>query len=434
MSGWDSPTGNWDSGPEPEGSGSDDQGYQPGQPTGGHRAIRGGEGILRTGPKRPARLRPGAKLRSVPRATTSSPATVSPLRPAGYGQQPGYGQEPGYGQDSGYGQRSRLRSGSGYGSSPVTASSPVTVRTRLRPAAWLRPGSGYGQQPGYGQDPVTASSPVTVSSPPTASSRSTARSLVTVSSPVTARPAYSQQPGLQPAAWVRPAAWCRSAGPTGAAPCGGLPVPRRAISSGPQSAVGSGPQSSRAIPATTRTRPAGPPRSRLGRTRARRPGLALTTSRDSAAAGPAASRRSARRGTAMGYGQQPAPGRAGLRPDSFSRPGYDHPAAQPGYGQQATTSRLRPAGLRAAGLPPARIRHRPVRRLRRARSADRVRATQGYQAEAYSQQGFERPGYSPNGRRVPAATDRGVSDQAETYRPGQAYSPQGYGPERAERP
>jgi hypothetical protein len=48
MSGWDAPTGSWDSGEEPEGSRSDDQGYQQTQPTGGYRAARG-DGVLRAG-------------------------------------------------------------------------------------------------------------------------------------------------------------------------------------------------------------------------------------------------------------------------------------------------------------------------------------------------------------------------------------------------
>jgi hypothetical protein len=48
MSGWDAPTGNWDSGDEPEAPGSDDQGYQQTQSTGAHRATRG-ESILRAG-------------------------------------------------------------------------------------------------------------------------------------------------------------------------------------------------------------------------------------------------------------------------------------------------------------------------------------------------------------------------------------------------
>src|SRR5260370_40370590 len=50
MSGWDAATGSWDSRQEPdEAGGPDDQGYQPGEPTGGHRNVRGGDGRLRAG-------------------------------------------------------------------------------------------------------------------------------------------------------------------------------------------------------------------------------------------------------------------------------------------------------------------------------------------------------------------------------------------------
>ena len=50
MSSWDAPTGSWDRRPDPDGSGeSDDQDFQPGQSTGGYRATRSGEGVLRAG-------------------------------------------------------------------------------------------------------------------------------------------------------------------------------------------------------------------------------------------------------------------------------------------------------------------------------------------------------------------------------------------------
>src|SRR5260370_18247333 len=99
MSGWASPTGSWDSGPEPEGSGSDDQGYQQSQPTGGHRTIRGNEGILRTGRR---------GLPGYDQAQNYDPS--SGYDPgSGYGQQPGYGQEAGYGQQPGYAQHSSHR-------------------------------------------------------------------------------------------------------------------------------------------------------------------------------------------------------------------------------------------------------------------------------------------------------------------------------------
>ena len=50
MSGWDAPTGSWDSPQEPDESGGpDEQGYQQGEPTGGYHTVRGGEGMLRAG-------------------------------------------------------------------------------------------------------------------------------------------------------------------------------------------------------------------------------------------------------------------------------------------------------------------------------------------------------------------------------------------------
>ncbi len=102
MSGWDAPTGSWDSGAEPEGSGSDDPGYQQSQqsqPTGGYHAAPGGEAILRAG-------RRGL---------------------------PGYDQAQGYDQSAGYDQAA------GYGSGPSRAEQQYTDQ-------------GYGQQPGAVRD------------------------------------------------------------------------------------------------------------------------------------------------------------------------------------------------------------------------------------------------------------------------------------------
>ena len=98
MSGWDSPTGSWDSGPEPEGSGSDDQGYQQSQPTGGHRTIRGHEGTLRAG------------RRGLPGYDQAQDYDES----AGHDQAQNYDQSSGYDQGSGYGQRPSYGQGSGY--------------------------------------------------------------------------------------------------------------------------------------------------------------------------------------------------------------------------------------------------------------------------------------------------------------------------------
>src|SRR5579859_4273425 len=99
MSGWDSPTGSWDSAPEPEGSGSDNQGYQQSQPTAGHRTIRGDEGVLRAGRR---------SLPGYDQAQNYDPSS-------GYGQGPGHDQRPGYGQQSGHGQDSSYGQPSGYG-------------------------------------------------------------------------------------------------------------------------------------------------------------------------------------------------------------------------------------------------------------------------------------------------------------------------------
>src|SRR6202044_2349405 len=102
MSGWDSPTGSWDPGPQPEGSGSYDQGYQQSQPTGGHRTIRGNEGVLRAG----RRALPGYD-----QAQSYDQSSGYDQRP-GYDQGPGYDQRPGYDQEPGYDQRP------GYGQEP----------------------------------------------------------------------------------------------------------------------------------------------------------------------------------------------------------------------------------------------------------------------------------------------------------------------------
>ncbi|HLK73481.1 MAG TPA: hypothetical protein VKU77_07545 [Streptosporangiaceae bacterium] len=161
MSGWDSPAGSWNSGSEPEGSGSDDQGYQQSQATGGHRTIRTGR-------------------RGLPGYDQAQNYEQS----SGYDQGAGYAQQPGYGQDSGYGQDR------GYGQQP-----------------------GYAQQPGYEQG--TAPAPVM-------------RYGQGAADETIYRTDSRNQLGSGPQATPAPQA--------------GLPVPRRAISSGPQSPVSSGPQ------------------------------------------------------------------------------------------------------------------------------------------------------------------------------------------------
>jgi hypothetical protein len=93
MSSWDAPTGSWDSRQEPDESGGpDEQGYQQGEPTGGYRTVRGGEGRLRAG----RRGLPGYE-----QAQGYDQATVEYHQDSGYGQGSGYGQQPGYGSATG---------------------------------------------------------------------------------------------------------------------------------------------------------------------------------------------------------------------------------------------------------------------------------------------------------------------------------------------
>src|ERR1700746_2856960 len=105
MSGWDSPTGSWDSGPEPEGSGSDDQGYQQSQRTGVYRTAQGGEAVLRTG----RRGLPGYDQ------AQSYDQSSGYDQGSGYDQSSSYGQGSGYDRSSSYGQGSGYDQGSGYG-------------------------------------------------------------------------------------------------------------------------------------------------------------------------------------------------------------------------------------------------------------------------------------------------------------------------------
>jgi hypothetical protein len=111
MSGWDAPTGSWDSGEEPEGSRSDEQGYQQTQPTGGHWAA-GGEGILRAG-------RRGL---------------------------PGYEQAQSYDQPGGYDQGTAAYA-------PGAGAQQATYGPGTVPASTARYGQGPDEEPGYGTVP-----------------------------------------------------------------------------------------------------------------------------------------------------------------------------------------------------------------------------------------------------------------------------------------
>jgi hypothetical protein len=190
MSGWDAPTGSWDSGEEPEGSRSEDQGYQQTQPTGGYRAASG-EGSLRAGRRglpgyeqaqdydQPGGSDQGDGLaypaygqqEASPSAWSGAGAqdyatqAYGQQRPgdAGYGQQPGTGQDyrtqafgppgsdqPGYGQQD-YGQQD-------YGQGPPGYQAEAYSQQGFEPSGYAQGGyadQGYGHsshgQNGYGE-------------------------------------------------------------------------------------------------------------------------------------------------------------------------------------------------------------------------------------------------------------------------------------------
>jgi hypothetical protein len=119
MSGWDAPTGSWDSGEEPEGSRSHDQGYQQAQPAGGYRTSRG-DGTLRAG-------RRGL---------------------------PGYDQAQNYDQTAGYDPRTAAY-GLAYGSQEASApawsgADDLDATQTFRPPQPAD--AGYGSLPGPGED------------------------------------------------------------------------------------------------------------------------------------------------------------------------------------------------------------------------------------------------------------------------------------------
>ncbi len=173
MSGWDAPAGSWDSRQELDEP--DEQGYQQGEPTGGYRALGGGEGRLRagrrglpgyeqaqhydqpaagydqgrdygsplgygsTGPLMPLDSGPSSPLSSGP--LSSGPLSSSPRRAIASGSQtPQVPQAtPGSGPQGAV----------GYGEAATGAYRQYGADEPASPG-W--PGDqGYGAQPGYGQ-------------------------------------------------------------------------------------------------------------------------------------------------------------------------------------------------------------------------------------------------------------------------------------------
>ncbi len=166
MSGWDAPTGSWDSRPElDESSGPDEQGYQQGEPAGGHRAVRGGEGRLRAG----RRGLPGYE-QAQNYDQTAGAQGPGYGEPPGYGQQgygPGTGPQPSFGSGSDAGQMVRYGQGVvGYGEGATAAYRQYGADDSSR-SGWSDAGDqqgygdrqGYGYQPGYGDRPGYSDQP-----------------------------------------------------------------------------------------------------------------------------------------------------------------------------------------------------------------------------------------------------------------------------------
>ena len=157
MSGWDAPTGSWDARQEPDESGGpDEQGYHPGEPTGGYRTMPGGEGRVRAGRR---------GLPGYDQAQDQDQATIRPDQAPGHGQAPGYGYAPGYGQPSGYGPASGPQPPSavpGPGPHDVFGRDEAVTGAHREPGAADAPPFGWpdarGQQD-YGGRPVYGSPP-----------------------------------------------------------------------------------------------------------------------------------------------------------------------------------------------------------------------------------------------------------------------------------
>ena len=153
MSSWDAPTGSWDSRQEPdESGGADEQGYQPGEPTGGYPTMRGAEGRIRAG----RRGLPGYdQAQSYDQATAGYDQGPGHGQEAGYGQQPGYGAEPGYGPQSGYGSAPNGGPSGGPSGGPNGGQAGgQMVRYGQRPPDG--PAPGPGARDSFGSDPLGA--------------------------------------------------------------------------------------------------------------------------------------------------------------------------------------------------------------------------------------------------------------------------------------
>jgi hypothetical protein len=394
MSSWDAPTGSWDSRQEPDGS--DEQGYQQGEPTGGHHAARGGEGRLRAG----RRGLPGYE-----QAQDYDQATME--------YQPGSG----YGQQSGYGTGTSPQPA--YGSGPGAPGGGQMVRYGQRPA----------DEPGFGSGPQNIVGPGPQGGYPSGPQRAVG--------PGPQDPLGVGRPGPQdPLGVGRPG----PQDPFGA----GRPDP---LSSGPQSAFNSGPR--RAIGSGPSQQPPPAPQASFGSGPQDVVGYgegATAAYRQYGADEPARSGWSDA-GDRSGYGDQPgygspsAPGQGygqggfppgapngqaafdqgygaqpGYRQQGYGQQGYGQSDfGQPGYGQQ-------PPG--PGGFPPGGFGGQPDR------------PGQDYQTEAYPQPGSEpsdypqgggygQNGFGPNTPNTPNSQDPGVT---QAYGTQSGYGQNGFAP------
>src|SRR5260370_39672188 len=216
MSGWDAPTGSWDSRQEPdEAGGPDDQGYQPGEPTGGHRNVRGGDGRPRAG-------RGG--LPGYEQAQNHDQAT------ADYDQGPDYRQGSGHGQQ-GHGQQGYGQQGYGSGTAPQPGFGSGTGGQMVRYGQRQADEPPHGSGP-HGPGPQRALGSGPLGSPPAQGSQAAL-------DPLTAPGTFSSGPQapLGPPSTFdsRPP---RPLGPVPPTP----PVPQASLGSGPQGVVGYGEQ------------------------------------------------------------------------------------------------------------------------------------------------------------------------------------------------
>jgi hypothetical protein len=373
MSSWDAPTGSWDSRQEPDESGGPgEQGYQQGEPTGGYRTMRGGEGRIRTGRR---------GLSGYEQAQDYEQAS-------GYDQEPGYGQDAAYGQQSEYGQQPGYGQHSGYGQQPGYGPAP-----------------GGGQMVRYGQRPADE---------PSAGSHA-AGSHAAGSHAAGSHAAGSHAAGSHAAG--SHAAGSHAAGSHAAAPQPPLGSPTEdplnsghwsAFSSGPRRVLGPGPQVPQA-PAgsgqygvvddeevtTAYRRYGGEEPARSGWSDSdHQPGYGDQPGygqpgyddapgyRSPAQPGQDYGRPTADQGYAaergygadQGYGAQPGYGQPGYRQNGYGQQGY----GEQGYGEQGYGPASRPGGFRPGG------------------SGGEGRPGQDYQTEVYPQPGAEPSDYPQN--------------------------------------